>query len=109
MKITYSNGATAEAVLLSRTENTMRLAVEGTADATVVTNIRGLWVTPDCEPVTIEFAWERHGQEPAVCEDDFRCSRELASRLIQSLVTGSVGAAPAETPAKPASLALRAR
>ena len=91
MTITYTDGKTLEAVLLSRslTEDTMRLAVEGADDVMEVVNIHGTWVTQDCEPVSIRYAWERRGPRPEITEDDCICSRELASRLIHSLFAGS--------------------
>jgi len=85
MTIKYSDGKSFEAVLLLRTENTIRLAVEGADDVMELTDINGTWVSDDCEPVFIEFAWQRHAYKPAVDEADCCCSRELAARLIHSL------------------------
>jgi hypothetical protein len=88
MTIDYSDGKSVEAVLLSRTENTMRVAVEGAEDITELSNIRGTWVSDECEPVSIQFAWQRNENKLAPSEDDFFCSHELAARLIHLLFTG---------------------
>ena len=99
MTIKYSNGRAVEAVLLSRTQDTMRLAVQGADDAMEVSNINGTWVAADCEPVSIEFIWQRRVLKPAITEADCLCSRDLAARLIHSLYTGANEAtSEAETP-----------
>jgi hypothetical protein len=89
MTITYSDGIAVEAVLLSRTENIMRLAVKGADDVIEVSNINGTWVSADCEPVSIEFAWQRRDRKPMISEAECCCSRELAAKLIHSLFAGS--------------------
>jgi len=89
MTITYSNGKTVEAVLLSRMGDTMRLAVQGGDDVMEFTEIHGTWVSSECEPVSIEFAWQRLDRKPRISEDDCCCSREVAARLIHSLFAGS--------------------
>jgi hypothetical protein len=88
MTIKYSDGIAVEAVLLSRTENMMRLAVPGAEDVVEVTDINGTWVTSDCEPVSIEFAWQRLDRKPTVTEAECCCSRELAAKLLQALFVG---------------------
>jgi hypothetical protein len=80
MTITYSDGIAVEAVLLSRTESKMRLAVQGADDVIEVSNINGTWVAADCEPVSIQ---------PTISEAECCCSRELAAKLIHSLFAGS--------------------
>ena len=89
MTITYSDGLAVEGVLLSRTEDMMRLAVRGADDVLEVSNINGTWVTADCEPVSVEFFWQRRDRKPTITEADCCCSRELAAKLIQSLFAGS--------------------
>jgi hypothetical protein len=76
-------------VLLTRTETTIRVAVEGAADAMEFSDIDGVWVAANREPVLIEFAWQRRHPKPAVFEADCCCSDELAARLIHSLFTDS--------------------
>ena len=73
-----------EAVLLSRTEKVMRVALQGSEDVVVLNDLNGSWVSDDCEPVEVSFAW----QQPAPAsmrEEDFICSPELAARLIDML------------------------
>lgn len=89
MTIKYSDGIAVEAVLLSRTENSMRLAVQGADDVVEISHIEGTWVTSECEPVTIEFAWQRRNHKPTITEAECCCSRELAAKLIHSLFVSS--------------------
>ena len=89
MIVTYLDGKSFEAVLLTRTENTIRLAVVGADDVMELSNINGTWVSEDCEPVLIEFAWQRHARKPTITEAECCCSRELAARLIHLLFTNS--------------------
>ena len=89
MTIKYSDGRAVQAVLLSRTEMTIRVAMEGFDDVMEFSNIKGTWVSADCEPVGIEFAWQRHDHKPTISEADCCCSRELAARLMRSLFTDS--------------------
>jgi hypothetical protein len=88
MIINYSDGKSVQAVLLSRTEQTMRVAVQGADDAMELTNIHGIWVSDECEPVSIRFGWQRNQRKPEAGEDDFHCSHELAAGLIHSLFAG---------------------
>ncbi len=96
MTINYSDGRAVEAALLSRTENAMRVAVQGGEDVMEFREIRGSWVSADCEPVTIEFAWQRRERKPTVTEADCHCSHDLAARLIGLLFTDSADQAPAQ-------------
>jgi hypothetical protein len=86
-----------EALLLSRGEDTIRLQVKGADDVIELSNIRGAWVSTDCEPVSIEFAWQCDDPKPVVSETDCICSPELADRLLQLLFTDSSDDAPAES------------
>ena len=52
-------------------------------------DIHGTWVSEDCEPVLIEFAWQRHDRQATASEADRCCSRELAARLIHLFLTDS--------------------
>lgn len=85
MIIRYSNGQTFEAVLLSETENTMRIALKGSEDVLELKNINGTWVSDECEPVNVEFAWTRQQQLDAIKEDECICSPELAAKLLHLL------------------------
>ena len=88
MILTYANGSKTEAFLLARSENKMRVAIPGSDEPTEFTNIHGVWVSEDCEPVRVEFAWERKTREEVLTEADCICSHDLAARLIRLLWAG---------------------
>lgn len=88
MFIRYANGEALEAILLSATDTTVRVAIEGCEDSLDFTRIHGVWVSDDCEPVQVEFSWARQRTAPQVAEDDCVCSRKLAARLIHMLHAG---------------------
>jgi len=89
MIIRFQNGREIEAAILTRNEHTLRVAVKGGDDALEFIEINGRWVSEDCEPVQIEFAWQRRGRLPELSEVDFFCSQELAARLLRLLFTDS--------------------
>jgi hypothetical protein len=91
MTITYRNGTVLDAVLLSRGPDTLCAAVRGEEDARTFTLAGGTWVSEECEPVRIEFAWERRNDIQVPSEADCICSKERASRLISMLLVGSNG------------------
>jgi hypothetical protein len=84
MVIRYKNGQKIEGVLLSRTAKVMRVALQGSEDVLVLNEVNGSWITDDCEPVEVSFAWELP-PAPVVREEDFICSPELAAQLIDML------------------------
>ncbi len=88
MTIRYTDGRTYEAVLLSRSDDTLRIAVKNTEDVQLFNCINGTWVSEDCEPVHIDFEWQRRTREEAVAEADCICPAELAGRLIYLLFSG---------------------
>jgi hypothetical protein len=104
MTIQYSDGKALEAVLLSRTETTLRAAIQGADDVVEFSNISGVWVSEDCEPVRIVFEWQRRNSKRTISEADFACSRELAGRLIHVLSGAAPWAARLETAPEPAEL-----
>ena len=73
MMIRYRNGYTVEAVLLSRAHDTMRVAVRGGSDGLELRKINGRWVSEDCEPVDVEFAWLPLQDQPVVSINDCIC------------------------------------
>jgi hypothetical protein len=88
MTIRYSNGQTVEAILLSRTSNSMRAAMRGSEEVVEFFDINGIWVTEHCEPVEVEFAWMRHADVAEITETDCICPPELAARLLHLLFSG---------------------
>jgi hypothetical protein len=85
MILIHANGSRTEAVLLARNENKMRVAIAGSDDLVELTDVHGTWVTEDCEPVYVQFAWEGKTREQIVTEADCVCSHNLAARLIHLL------------------------
>jgi len=105
MILTYANGNTTEAFLLARTETKIRVAIPGSDDPLELTNVHGTWVSEDCEPVRVEFAWEHKTREEVVNEADCICSHELAARLIHLLWEGDAADVQAGSPVSAPSLA----
>ena len=85
MIIRFSDGQVVEAALLSRTERTIRAALRGSDDAVELTQINDVWVTDNCDPVQVEFAWDAPGPQGEVKEEDCICPPELAAELIRML------------------------
>jgi hypothetical protein len=88
MILTYADGSKTDAVLLARSDNKLRVVVPGSEDPMELTLIHGTWVSEDCEPITVEFAWQRKTREEIRTEADCLCSQELAARLIHLLWSG---------------------
>ena len=63
--------------------------MRGGDDPLELTEISGVWISEDCEPVQVQFAWQRKTQAQIVEEAECICSRELASRLIHLLWNGA--------------------
>ncbi|HEX3744788.1 MAG TPA: hypothetical protein VHW09_12690 [Bryobacteraceae bacterium] len=103
MILTYTDGSKTEAFLLARTENRIRVAIPGSDDPLELTDVNGTWVTEDCEPVRVQFAWQGKTPEQLVSEADCTCSHDLAARLIHLLWN-----ADDETPALDGNLAMAA-
>jgi hypothetical protein len=89
MILKYSDGTQREAVLLSRSEHKMRVAVAGSEDVTELAEAAGIWVSDDSEPVRVEFAWQRQTPLPAMSEADCVCPSELARHLIDLQGSGT--------------------
>src|SRR5687767_879445 len=87
MTLQYLNGQTLEAVLLSRTEQTMRVALRGSDDIVELSQVNGRWVSDECDAVQVSFGSQRPGPE-TVSEEDFICAPDLAAKLIRMLVDG---------------------
>jgi hypothetical protein len=91
MTITYPNGEILEALLLSRGKDTLRAAIAGGDDVRSFTLIHDQWISEEWEAVQIAFAWSRCGGSSIPSEADCICPKDLASRLISMLFTGSGG------------------
>ena len=86
MTITYANGTVLGAIVLAHEEEALRVAVAGQGDVCTFRRIHGVWSSEECEPVAVEFAWQRHGAVNVLEEMDCICPKELASRLISVLL-----------------------
>jgi hypothetical protein len=98
MVIRYANGESIEAVLLSRTGNTLQAAARGSEDLVELRQVNGNWITDDCEPVQVTFEWQRQAKVEEVSLEDCLCSPELASHLINLLYTSGEEDAQEVTP-----------
>jgi hypothetical protein len=93
--ITYPNGTTLEAIVLSHEETAIRAIATGSDEVLALTRINGTWISEGLEPVAVGFAWEYRPAAHSVSDSDCICSKELAAQLIQSL---SCGSEPSRTP-----------
>jgi hypothetical protein len=90
MIVKYPGGETVEGFLLSRHESSMRVALQGSADAVEFVQLQGKWMSEDLERVEIIFEWQRKAEPaPVVSDADFICPKELAEHLIRLLETDS--------------------
>ena len=85
MTIRFSNGQALEGILLSRTDTSMRVAIQDSDDVQELNQIDGTWISDSGEAVEIEFAWARRGSIMNITEEDCVCPQDLAARLIQVL------------------------
>ena len=88
MTIRYSNGHQIEAVLLSQEATSMRIALHGSEDVLQLENVNGRWITEECEPVEVDFAWASRTPSNEISEKDCICSPELAAKLLHLLLAG---------------------
>lgn len=88
MTIRYNNGYQIEGILLSRTETSMRVALQGSDDVLHLNQINGTWVSDECEPVQVDFAWAKQDGMAVVTLDDCLCSKDLAAKLLHLLFSG---------------------
>ena len=86
MTLRYANGLEIDAVLLSRTDGKMRVALQGSDDVVELREVSGRWVSDECEPVQVSFAYQKPAPAP-VSEEDCICSPELAAKLIRLLMS----------------------
>jgi hypothetical protein len=57
-----------DAIILSRTEDKMRIVVKGSDDALLLTCFNGTWISEDLEVVEIIYEWQRCGHRASVAE-----------------------------------------
>ena len=86
--ITCPHGTVLEARLLSQQDNEIRAVAAGCDDTLVFTRFHSTWISEELDPVVIQFAWQRCRPAAATSEDHCVCSKELANRLVQSLLLG---------------------
>jgi hypothetical protein len=86
--ITYANGTVRKAIVLSHEDQELRVVAAGSDEVLCFNCIHGNWISEDAEPVTIEFAWQRRGASYVPSEDECICPKELAARLLQTLLGG---------------------
>ena len=84
MTLIYADGSRTEAFLLARTENRIRVAIPGSDDPLEFTDMHGTWVSEDCEPVCVEFAWQGND------EDRLRAEPEAVISKVASFLPMSV-------------------
>ena len=94
MTIKYPDGKTLEAAILTRDNQSIRVAVKGGEDVLELRQVSGTWVTEDLEAVEVQFAWQRRSERPSYSDADFICSHELAVRLLDLLTRDSAEEAP---------------
>jgi hypothetical protein len=86
MTITYPDGTVLQAIVLSREEHEVRAIAPDCDDVLAFTRIHGAWISEELEPVTLEFGYLRGEAPPVFSEDDYICPKELATRLIETLL-----------------------
>jgi hypothetical protein len=89
MTIKYADRRISKAVLLFQTNNTMRVVLKGSDDATYLTKVNGTWFSEDWESVQVEFAWQSGSHSAVPSLSNCVCSKELASKLVDLLAARS--------------------
>lgn len=84
--ITYPNRIRLEAIVLSHDDHEIRAISNGCDDVLVFTRIHGTWISEELEPVIVEFEWQRRSAAPDLSRDACICPKELAARLMWTLV-----------------------
>lgn len=86
--ILYGRGSRGVFALMRRssTEQSIRVAAQGCDDVPEFALTNGRWISEDCEPVQVEFAYR--GNASQIKEKDCICSHEFAAALIHLLFAG---------------------
>lgn len=91
MTIYHRGGASQEATLLTQHNDKIRVAIKGGDDASEFREVRGTWISEDCEPVKIVFEWQKRQSARPCSQEDCICPPELAAELIRLLLAGENG------------------
>src|SRR5580765_6405379 len=89
MTITYADGSTVDALLLSSQGDVVRAAIAGHDDVRIFKQVDGVWWAEDGQAVQLMYAWQKDTRTPVPEESHFTCSKELGRQLISSLMNGS--------------------
>jgi len=85
MTITFPDGTRMQAAQLTRSADTLRVAVRGEDDARGFIRISGAWISEEIDSVRIEFEWDKR-RNTIPSQDDCICDKRLAGRLIARLL-----------------------
>jgi hypothetical protein len=87
MTLRFQSGLVKNALLLSRGEDVIRVALEDQEDAIEISRLNGVWVTQECEPVELGHA---EPDRPSSTQDDADCicPPEVVAQLIHLLFSG---------------------
>jgi hypothetical protein len=88
MIITYADGTTVEALLLSSEGSVMRLAVAGDEGVRLLKRMGGSWRAEDGHPVEVQYSWQADRRVPLPEESQFICSTKVARQLVSNLING---------------------
>lgn len=89
MTITYADGTVLEAIVFAHEDEGFRVALAGEGDVRTYRRIHGAWLSEECEPLAVEFAWGSDGAAQIPGEVDCLCPWKLASRMISMLQAGA--------------------
>ncbi len=89
MTITYANGNTVDALILSSQGDVLRAAVPGHDDVRVFKQVEGVWQAEDGQTVQLIYPWQKDTVATPARESHFICSKGLGRQLISRLMNGS--------------------
>ena len=88
MTIPNSNGSQQQAILLSRTDSAIRVAILGSDEVAEFRALGERWNAEHREPVQIEFSPVSLSADRIPNVDECLCSTELAAHLLKKLFSG---------------------
>lgn len=109
MIVRYQDGRTVEGVIRSLTDDTVHLALKDADGVTVFTRHNNIWVSEDCDPVTLRFGKASRPTLGISTEEDSLCSASMATRLVDLLLARSNGTSWIRQPAPAPRLVERSR